>query len=548
MLAVLHETSRWCCLTNNSCCGLRQTQNERQQERLKRHFRFPSRWIKNANTQKPIPTPQSWTSVSGRPGGVLHAPIFASLSGAHTLCVHPDVHALYETVWGFLDTIPDIKPIKVRLSPPASSSDYLTAGSGLQWLIPRQSLRLVQHTEKECIQRPDDENKNTCWGSRPKRKRHVLPRPSDVGYNSADFTCQGSYFKIKCDFLSKSTKHSSIGSETSSHFRARTASSIQPQARRAVALTRQTKPKMRSGLPAFPAPAGGSQPSKVCLIWGNKPVSHPVGRNDNRRPLKPSTAETMMWMSGPHDPSESFGLFTICVSHWRLRHMYMKGIPRWLDDDWNSLSLLLRRVCFYVFQISYWRCFRRIWRTCQVWRSYAGNLKLRGSVLLLTNYQKSLLIEAFSPTSPHFVPFLVLSGWNYLPHYLKLPVILLITVISGCGRHVFWQAWVTLAPIMWDVTEVKTVHFPSKSEEVLICWVKALLEGRGQSVIGPLQEYEIATTMMLIHTLSDTSRLNTLSIFLVALGETVRTKLRSISRIWMIIAQLCPFPVVIQPF
>lgn len=25
------------------------------------------------------------------------------------------------------------------------------------------------------------------------------------------------------------------------------------------------------------------------------------------------------------------------------------------------------------------------------------------------------------------------------------------------------------APMLWDVTEVKTVHFPSKSEEVLIC-------------------------------------------------------------------------------
>lgn len=178
MLAVLHETSRWCCLTNNSCCGLRQTRNEHQQERPNRHFRFPSRWIKNANTQKPIPTAQSWTSVSGRPGGVLHAPIFASLSGAHSLCVHPDVHALYETVWGFLDTIPDITPVKVRHSPPASSSDYLTAGSGLQWLIPRQSLRLVQHREKECIQRPDDENKNTCWGSRPPKKGMSSPGPA----------------------------------------------------------------------------------------------------------------------------------------------------------------------------------------------------------------------------------------------------------------------------------------------------------------------------------------------------------------------------------
>lgn len=128
----------------------------------------------------------------------------------------------------------------------------------------------------------------------------------------------------------------------------------------------------------------------------------------------------------------------------------------------------------------------------------------------------SIFLNLFLHPAPHFVPFFVLSGWSYLPYYLKLPVILLITVISGCGRHVFWQAWVTLAPIMWDVTEVKTVHFPSKSEEVLICWVKALLEGRGQSVIGPLQEYEIATTMMSIHTLSDTSRPNTLSIFLVS--------------------------------
>lgn len=252
-----------------------------------------------------------------------------------------------------------------------------------------------------------------------KKKRHVLPRPSDVGYNSADFTCQGSYFKIKCNFLSKSTKHSFIGSETSSYFRARTASSIQPQARRALALTRQTKPKMRSGLPAFPATAGGSQPSKVCLIWGNKPVSHPVGRNDNRRPLKPSTAETMMCMSGPHDPSDSFGLFTICVSHWRLRYMYLKGIPRWLDDYLNSLSLLFCRVCFYVCQISYWRCFRRIWRTCQVWRSYEGNLKLRRSVLLLTKFQTSLLIETIRNLSPVFVfhgrRLSETAGWSQTP-------------------------------------------------------------------------------------------------------------------------------------
>lgn len=29
--------------------------------------------------------------------------------------------------------------------------------------------------------------------------------------------------------------------------------------------------------------------------------------------------------------------------------MYMKGIPRWLDDDLNSLSLLLRRgMCLYL--------------------------------------------------------------------------------------------------------------------------------------------------------------------------------------------------------
>lgn len=117
----------------------------------------------------------------------------------------PDVHALCETVWGFLDTIPDITAIKVRLSLPASSSDYLTAGSGLQWLIPRQSLRLVQHTEKECTQRPDDENKNTCRGSRPKKDMPPSPRPSDVGYISADFTFWGSRFKIKCNFLSKST-------------------------------------------------------------------------------------------------------------------------------------------------------------------------------------------------------------------------------------------------------------------------------------------------------------------------------------------------------
>lgn len=226
--------------------------------------------------------------------------------------VHLDAHALREPVWGFLDTIPD--SIKVGRSPPASSSDYLTAGSGLRWLIPRQSLRLVQRTEKECVQRPDDENKNTCWGSRPppKNKRHVLLRPSDGGYNAAECV---RVVTLRLNVTSPQTwlNRPWIGSESSAHFPAWTASSIQPQAWRAVALARHAKPKMRSVLPAFPAPAGG-EPSKGCLICGNKPVSHPVGWNNNRRPLKASRAETLMCKSGPHDPSDSF-VHPLLVTH-----------------------------------------------------------------------------------------------------------------------------------------------------------------------------------------------------------------------------------------
>lgn len=43
-----------------------------------------------------------------------------------------------------------------------------------------------------------------------------------------------------------------------------------------------------------------------------------------------------------------------------------------------------------------------------------------------------------------------------------------------------------------------TLHLGLKG--VVICWVKAFLESRGQGVIGPLHEYEIAASMMLIHT------------------------------------------------
>lgn len=148
---------------------------EPRHERLNRRFLAP-----------PARTPTSLlrqTSTSGRSGEILHVTIFikcvwsAQYVWAH---VPPDVHAWCETVWGFRDTIPDITAIKGRLSLPASSSDYLTAGSGLQWLIPRQSPRLVQHTEKECIQRPDDENKNTCRGSRPKKDMPPPPSPLPV--------------------------------------------------------------------------------------------------------------------------------------------------------------------------------------------------------------------------------------------------------------------------------------------------------------------------------------------------------------------------------
>lgn len=170
-------------------------------------------------------------------------------------------------------------------------------------------------------------------GQPSQQKRHVLPSPSGVGYNSADFTCQGSYFKIKCNFLPTLRN---IPRWVQRRHRISQPGQPAPSNRRPGAqlrwLDRQT-----------PKCAAACQPSAVCLIWGNKPVSHPVGRNDNRRPLKPSTAETMMCMWGPHHPSDSFDLFTVCASHRWLRCMYMKGIPRWLDDDLNSL---LRRGMF----------------------------------------------------------------------------------------------------------------------------------------------------------------------------------------------------------
>lgn len=94
------------------------------------------------------------------------------------------------------------------------------------------------------------------------------------------------------------------------------------------------------------------------------------------------------------------------------------------------------------------------------------------------------ILKFVCPLSSTFCPIFRFVGWNYLPYYLK----------PTCHSSYYCNTWLwapcflagleTLAPITWDVTEVKTVHFPSKSEEVLICWVKALLEARGQSVIG----------------------------------------------------------------
>lgn len=70
----------------------------------------------------------------------------------------------------------------------ASPSDYLSAGSEWEWVILRQSVRLAQHTEKECNQKPDDENKNTCRGSHP--VEYSFFPSCNVGYNSADCACQ----------------------------------------------------------------------------------------------------------------------------------------------------------------------------------------------------------------------------------------------------------------------------------------------------------------------------------------------------------------------
>lgn len=65
-------------------------------------------------------------------------------------------------------------------------------------------------------------------------------------------------------------------------------------------------------------------------------------------------------------------------------------------------------------------------------------------------------------------------------------------------------------------TEVRTVHFTSGAEGVVMCWVKTFSESRGQGVIGRLHEYEIAH----VHDVDSHSRqilsklrLHTLSIF-----------------------------------
>lgn len=77
-----------------------------------------------------------------------------------------------------------------------------------------------------------------------------------------------------------------------------------------------------------------------------------------------------MWMSGPHDASDSFisspSVLVIdgcCV--------YMKGIPRWLDEDFKSHFCCVG-VCFCVCSIS--NCASAIEEPNRC--SYAGTLKM----------------------------------------------------------------------------------------------------------------------------------------------------------------------------
>lgn len=156
-------------------------------------------------------------------------------------------------------------------------------------------------------------------------------------------------------------------------------------------------------------------------------------------------------------------------------------------------------------------------------------------------------VSLFLHRAAHVVPIFPLVGLKWFIFLFKSDLSFLFYCNPWLWAPWFLAGWGAAGAHDVDVTEVKTVHFPSKPEEVLICWVKALLEGRGQSVIGPLHEYEIATTIMSIYTLSATSRLRRSWCFL-SWRETVIAKLGIISRIWMIIAQLCRFPVMIQSF
>lgn len=87
----------------------------------------------------------------------------------------------------------------------------------------------------------------------------------------------------------------------------------------------------------------------------------------------------------------------------------------------------------------------------------------------------------------------------------------------------FWAFWPlsSLEGQRPDVTEATTAHFTSGSKGVVICWVKAFLESRGQGVIGPsawiwnssVPGVDSHSTQILSEL-----QLNTLSIFGLALG------------------------------
>ena len=101
MLALLHQTSRWCCLTNNSCCGLRPTQSDRQQ--------LPGNCLLGEHAEIRFRPPRWDFGCTDLCAFVWSAQFVRSSRRA----------SIYGTVRGFLDTIPDITPIKVRFSPPS---------------------------------------------------------------------------------------------------------------------------------------------------------------------------------------------------------------------------------------------------------------------------------------------------------------------------------------------------------------------------------------------------------------------------------------------